>query len=259
MTTGSFPSDASRRRAILVLQNHDIERCGYEKQGSKLLIDEEAYILPFPIKPQNEESFALTNIIDYGLARPGAMLIQNPFDEDSYEEAATAPTQFALAKHMHFSTLCALLGAREVRVEQIDIRTRTGKTSVNVIGSIPIEGIPVGIGGEVAKRQLEQLRSQMNMRDEFSGGPPDIMAAEMHLRRTRLLADANMRSLLDMRRHSANRLMSRSLTISLSSESKKNLRVAARLEIPQFLGIGVAVEREVVEQHELTVTVAVKF
>jgi hypothetical protein len=255
MTTGSFPNDPGSRKAILVLQQHDLEKCAYEPGAAQSLFDEEAYVLQFPVRPQGEVSQALRNIVDAGLARPGSMLVQSPFDPDTYEEASLAPQRFALAKHMYFSMLCMYLGAKEVSVEQIDLRTRTGKTSVDV------KAERLGASGQVSieAEELERFRAQMNLCDMFTGGPPDIAAAERLLRRTGLLVDSNMRTLIEMRRDGMNQLLTRKLTLSLSNEARSNLNVAGRLKVPKFVTLSVEYDRVIKEQHDYTLTVVVKF
>lgn len=255
MATGSFPRDPSSRKAILVLQQHDLEKCAYVPGAAQSLLDEEAYVLQFPVRPQGEVSTALQNIVDAGLARPGTVLVQSPFDSDAYEEASLAPQRFALAKHMYFSTLCMHLGAKEVSVEQIDLRTRAGKTSVDVKG----ERLGASAQVSVEAEEIERFRAQMNLRDEFIGGPPDIAAADRLLRRTGLLADPNMRTLLEMRRDGLNQLLTRKLALSLSSEAKSNLNVVGRLKIPAFVRLSFEYDRVVREQHDYTLTVTVRF
>lgn len=255
MATGFFPDDPSVRKAILVLQQHDLEKCAYEPGAAQSLLDEEAYVLQFPVRPQGELSMALRNIVDSGLARPGTMLVQSPFEPDTYEEASLAPQRFALAKHMYFSSLCMHLGAKEVIVEQIDLRTRTGKTSIDAQGER--HGVKAQVSVEA--EELERFRAQMNLRDEFAGGPPDIAAADLLLRRTGLLADPNMRTLLEMRRDGANQLLSRKLVLNLSNEAKSNLNVVGRLKIPAFVKLSVEYDRIVQEQHDYTLTVFVRF
>jgi hypothetical protein len=255
MATGSFPSDPSSRKAILVLQQHDVEKCAYEPGAAQALLDEEAYVLQFPLRVQGETPAALQNLMDAGLARPGGMLVQSPYDVDTYEDAALAPQRFALAKHMYFSTLCMHLGAKEVSVEQIDLRTRTGKTTLDVKGE--------RLGGSaqltVESEELEKFRAQMHLRDEFAGGPPDVAAAERLLRRTNLWSDPNMRTLIEMRRDGSNQLMTRKLVLSLSSEAKSNLNVVGRLKVPAFVKLSAEYDRVVREQYDYTLTVLVRF
>lgn len=254
MATGSFPDDPSSRKAILVLQQHDLETCAYEPDAAQLLLDDEAYVLQCPVRPQGEVSTALQNILDADLARPGAMLVQSPFDRDAYKEESLAPQSFALEKHMHFSTLCQYLGAKEISVEQIDLRTRSGKISVDVKG----ERLGASAQVSVEAEELERLRVQMNLHDEFAGGPPDVAAAEQLLRRTRLLADPYMRHLLEMRRYGANQLGKKTLVLSLSSEAKSNLNVVGRLK-PAFAKLTSGCNQDIQEQRDYTLTVLVRF
>lgn len=257
MAIGSFPDDPNSRKAVLVLQQHDLEKCAYEPGAAQSLLDEEAYVLQFPVRTQGGVSTALRNIIDAGLARPGTILVQSPFDPDVYEEAFLAPQRFALAKHMHFSTLCMHLGAKEVSVEQIDLRTRTGKTSIDVKGDRPGAGVQASAKAEA--EELERFRAQMSLLDEFTGGPPDVDAAERLLRRTGLLADPNMRTLLEMRRDGANQLRTRKLVLSLSSEARSNLNVVGRLKVPAFVRLSAEYDRVVKEQQDYTLTIVVRF
>lgn len=255
MTTGAFPTNPGNRRGILVLQDHDVEKCAYEPGAAQALLDDEVYVLQVPHRLQGEMPPALQNITAAGLARPGTILVQSPFDTDTYEEAALAPHRFAIAKHMYFSTLCMYLGAKEVVVEQLDVRTRSGKSTLDVKG----ERLGASAQATLGSEDLEMLRGQMLLRDEFQGGPANIAAAEQLLQRTGLRADPNCRSLLDMRRDGTNQLKTRKLALSLSSEAKSNLSVVARLKVPAFVKLSAEFEQVVREQHDYTLTVVVKF
>ncbi|WP_448481930.1 hypothetical protein [Pseudoxanthomonas mexicana] len=255
MTTGSFPSNPGKRKAILVLREHDIERCAYEPGAAQSLFDDEAYVLQFPLCPQGEIQAALQNVMDAGLASPGNMLVQSPYDLDTYEEATVAPQRFALAKHMYFSTLCMHLGAKEVVVDQVDLRTLSGKSTLDVKG----ERLGATAQVKVETEELEKFRAQMNLRDEFEGGPADVGAAERLLRRTGLLADPNMRTLIEMRRDGGNQLKARTLVLNLSSEAKSSLNVVGRIKVPAFVKLSAEYERVVKEQHDYTLTVTVRF
>ncbi len=76
---------------------------------------------------------------------------------------------------MYFSTLCMHLGAKEVSVEQIDLRTRTGRSTLDIKG----ERLQASARLTVESEELEALRAQMNLRDEFVGGPADVVAADL--------------------------------------------------------------------------------
>lgn len=255
MTTGSFPSDPSSRRAILVLRQHDIEKCEYEPGAALGLLDDEAFVLQFPVGVQEDCNGALQNILDARLVQPGAMLVQSPYDPDTYEDAEFAPQLFACAKLLYFSTLCGHLGAREVSVEQIDLRTRTGKPTLDIKG----QRLQASAQLTVESQELEKFRARMNLRDEFAGGPANLEAAEQLLDKTGLWSDPNMRTLFELRRDGINQLVSRKLVLSLSSEAEKNLKVVGRLKVPAFVEMSGRYDRVVHEQYDYTLTVLVKF
>ncbi|MEO7035875.1 MAG: hypothetical protein ABI548_18210 [Polyangiaceae bacterium] len=255
MTAGSFPAAPAERRAIVVLKQHDVEKCSYEPGAARVLLDEEVYVLQFPVRQIGEVPASLQNIIDAGLARPGVVLVQSPFDADSYEDAELAPQRFALAKHMHFSTFCMHLGAKEVSVKQIVLRTRSGTSTADV--KTQRLGQSAQVQGRIG--ELARFRAEMNLRDEFSGGPADVATAEKLLRRTGLWSDSSLRSLLDMRRDAKNQLRTRELALSLSNEAKTNLSVVGRLKVPAFVSLSAAYDRIAREQHDFTLTVVVRF
>ena len=255
MATGLFPPDPGERRVVVVLTQHDIEKCSYERGAEKTLYDDEVHVLEFPARPQGDLAPALQRILDSNLARPGWVLVQSPFDSDTYVEASAAPQRFALAKHMYFSELCMHLGASVVSVEQVDVRTRTGKTSLELKGERAGNRAKLTVLDE----ELEKLRAEMHLRDVFAGGPPDTEAAEKLLRSRGLWADPNMRALLEMRRGGPNQLRSRKLVLNLSSEARNNLSVAGRLKLPAFLNLSADFSRVISEQHEYGLTVSVEF
>ena len=255
MTSASFPSDPNRRKAIIVLKQHDFERCVYESEAAEALFDDEVVILQTPIQLNQQASRALKNISAAGLARPGMILIQSPFDLDVYEDVEHAPQRFALAKYMHFSHLCRQLGAKSVEVEQVSLTSRAGKISVKVNA----ESRYAEADTSVEKEDLEELRSQMSISDIFAGGEADIDAAQDLLEKTGLYADPTMRALVDMRRGAENRLLSRTLKLNLSSESRQNFHVVGRLKIPSFVDISGDYNRICLERHEYSATLRVEF
>jgi hypothetical protein len=255
MSSGAFPDDPGSRKAVVVLSDFEIEKCGYAPGAAKILLDDEAYVVRYPVELGDSPPRALENIIDANLLRKGAVLVQSPFDSDTYEDAELAPQRFALAKHMYFSTFCMLLGARGVEVDQLDLRTRTSRSSID------FKAERMGAGGEVdvVHEDLARFRAEMSLCDKFAGGDPDLQAAEGLLRRTHLWSDANMRTLLEMRGTMSNRLLERKLVLSLSSEAKSNLSVSARLNLPTIVDVSGGYERAISEEQEYSLTVVVRF
>ncbi len=250
-----FPDDPARRRAIVVLDQHAIERCAYDSEYAAARLDEETHFLQFPVPPKQGVHSALQGLADSALLRPGSVLVQSPFDPDSYAEASSAEADFALAKHMHFSKLCMHLGAKSVSVVQVDEEASSDKSSTMVGAKKGVASASLGTDSE----ELRKLKARMSLTDEFEGGDADIDGAVTHLRRCGLWGDASMRALIEMRSGgAANGLKSRKLNLSLSSEAKSNLKVAARLKLP-VASLSADHRRALSHQQDYSLTVLVKF
>lgn len=254
MSTGRFPDDAWRRKAILILDKHDIERCEYEEDNStsKALYDDETHVLEFP--PESAHPI-VQNLLDGNLLRPGVILVQSPFDRDVYEDASLAASRFALTKQMIFSTFCNHLGAREVIVDQIEIQSSNGKMTLD----IKAKRFESEASVKVDREALDSFSSQMTLHDTFDGGKANPDAAEDLLRRSGLLGDPNMMSLLEMKRMNMNPLKERQLTLNLSSETRRNMSVVGRLKVAAFIKLQADYVSVVNEQSDYKLTLRVVF
>lgn len=253
MTDSTWPDEPYRRKTVFVLNQTDIDALRFEKDGPELLLDEEVYILPFSFQQSNS---VVQDLIDSGLARPGTVLIQSPFDKDRYQNSTQAVEHFALDKHMYFSTLCMHLGACKVTVEQIDFKNTENRASWSLKSDVSMQG-----SGEVKieNEELASFQSKLNLRDIFEGGSPDVPAARELLRQTGLLGDANMRSLLDTRQNPNNLLTSRELQLDMTTETQRNLNVLANLNVPAYLSLEAGYDRHIREQTEFNLTIKVDF
>jgi hypothetical protein len=253
MTIGSFPTDPNQRKVIVALSPFEFQKCQLEPDAGRILVDQEAFVLALSTSLHASAPNTLKKILDAGLLRPGRILIQNPYDKDLYEAAESAAQQFALAKYMYFSLLCKELGAREVHVERIDLRAMMVRTSGELGGDYGGSGKVI-----IKNEELDRFRSQISLRDEFSGGSPDLVAAERTLTERGLWADPNMKSLLDLRRGSHS-LITRTLVVNLSSEVRRQFDVLARLSIPTFLELSAEYKKIAAELRDYTLTVHVRF
>lgn len=251
-----FPLGPDSRRAILILKDEDIVRSEYESGIARKLLNEESFVLRFPIAQQGDVSPALKYIINARLANPGHILVQSPYNQDSYVDADGASQRFAIQKHMYFSLLCQCLGAKRVEVRQVDVISKSSKSSFSIEG-----GKPAVAGGKasVEAKDAEKLTSSLSLVDEFEGGEPDIPSAEALLNNTGLIADPNMHALLEMRRYASNRSLSRKFDVDLSSESKSNLKVAVGLNIPAYADGSAEYQHALAEQREYRLSYSVEF
>ena len=252
MIDSTWPNEPYRRKAVLVLNQTDVDNLRLKKDGAELLLNDEIYILPYP--PQ-QSIRVVQDLIDSGIARPGTVLIQSPFDRNIYQNSTQAVERFAMDKHIHFTTLCMYLGARKVTVEQIDFKNTMGKTTVS------LEGESMGVGGNVKieNKELDSFQSKLTLTDIFKGGSPDVPAARELLRQTGLSGDAYMRTLLDIRQNPNNSIKSRQLRLNMATETQRNLNVLANLNVPAYLSLEAGYDRHVREQTEFTLTIKVDF
>lgn len=255
-------SDPSTRRAILVLDQHDLEKRSYEGDTG-IFQERESLVMPLEGFQNRETNIPMQNIWDAGLARSGMVLVQSPFDLDVYEAIEDAPQKFALAKYMYFSTLCLFLGARKVSVGHIEIRRDSDEIHMELDGDISIKRGKGKISGSAEQKKFQEFRSGLSLVDEFEGGEPDTEAAEKFLRSKHLITDSNMKTLLEMSRATTNRIKKRKLKLNLSNESKHNLNIAGRLEVnvlPVSGGsAGGSFDRNATSSNEYILTVEVEF
>ena len=249
----TWPDEPHRRKTVLVLNQQDIDALRFEEGGADLLLNEQVYILPSSLKESNS---VVQDLIDSGLVQPGAVLIQSPFDKNIYENSIQAVERFALAKYLHFSTLCMNLGAREVTVEQIELKNTEDRKIVSLQGGLSMKGTG---DVKIKDKEVASFYDKLTLHDKFQGGSPDVQAAEEHLKRTGLSGDDAMRSLIDLRRNPNNLLTSRELRLNMTSEVKRNFNVLANLNMPAYLSLEAGYDRHVREQTEFTLTVKVDF
>ena len=253
MTDSTWPDEPHRRKTVLVLNQKDIDALRFEKGGADLLLNEEVYILPSSLQESNP---TVQDLADSGLVRPGAVLIQNPFDKNIYENSAQAVERFALEKYMHFSKLCMYLGAREVTVEQIEHKNTKNEEIYRIEGGVPMRGSG---DGKIKNEEVASLGRQLTLKNTFTGGIPDVQSARKLLKQTGLSGDANMRTLIDLRRNPDNLLTKQEIRMNVTSEVKRNLDVLANLNVPACISLEAGYNRHVHEQTEFTLTVKVDF
>ncbi|QVX14500.1 hypothetical protein DB356_07155 [Pseudomonas congelans] len=202
------------------------------------------------------DSQALQNIIDADLLRPGAVLLQSPYDRNAYVDLSQATDQFAIEKLRHFSRLCQYLGAWEVTVEQVEISRDCSSEVYKMSGKVPAANLDI----KVENKASNSLARKFCINTSFRGGKPDTEAAENYLRGKQLWGDVVMRSLVEQCADEDNQILEQKVTISLSSESKRTLGVVAKLKLPvKGLGLTASYLASVQSSEEYLLTLTVKF
>ncbi|MCQ4256505.1 hypothetical protein [Stutzerimonas stutzeri] len=258
MSESEFPAFHGARRAIVVLKKNDIRLVRNDPtfEGREFLYDDEAFVLEYP--PSEDylgQSKALENIVYSDLVRPGAVLVQSPYEKDSYVELERAAEVFAIEKVHHFSRLCQLLGATFVETEQVEIK-REGESSIyGAKGNIgPVKG-----DVKITATADQSLTRKFIVTTTMDGREADIDAAERFLRSKNLLGDRIMRSLIEQRADSTNPIREQRVTLSLSNETKSTLGVVGKLNLPSKFGVSAEYKNVATRNEEYSLTLLVKF
>lgn len=258
MGTGKIPEDPERRRALVVLEDHDVEQCDLDSKGRRFLDSAEVHVLVWPCR--GDLGPLKGTLASRELLRPGSVLIQCPFDLESYVLESQAIERFSLVKYAAYSRICAALGARVVEVVQIERQSGSVKTSLRLDGNMPIVS-GAKIAGAV--EELRRMEASLSLRDEFAGMDPDIARAERILKDYRLRGDGVVSSLIDQRRDSHNPIRVREVRTNLVAETRANLDIVGSLQLPSFLelssSVGGAVNRVRSDVREFSLTLRVTF
>lgn len=176
VATGKIPLDHGARRVMLVLDENTINECLYdlEPEAKGFLFDPQSHILQYPLTVDEPDSQALQNIIDADLLRPGAVLLQSPYDRNAYVDLSQATDQFAIEKLRHFSRLCQYLGARDVTVEQVEVSKDSSSQVYELHGKAPVAKLDVKVENKVGN----SLARKFSINASFRGGKPNTEAAE---------------------------------------------------------------------------------
>jgi hypothetical protein len=253
-----FPESHVKRRAVIVLNQSDIETCRYDlpPDDRSFLYSEEAFVLPTSTTSSAGDCLALANIFDADQARHGAILIQSPYDRDVYSELSEAKEVFSMEKMRHFIRLCQILGASKVELKQVDI-TKEGRTSTfDVKGQTTFA--TADIKTETAISNV--LTNMFSISSSYSGGDPDIEEAERYLRKNQLWNDSVLRGLVEQRGHINNPIRDQNICINLTREANKSLSVAANLNLPvKNIGIQGNYKKVATASEELNLTMMVVF
>lgn len=214
----NFIENPSRRRVVLMLTDSEID--DFKRKGYAGKLDSETAIVSSQIDMmENFEKYpvALRNIYQAKLNKPGLVLVQSPYDENVYQPIDQAENKFALEKFMYFSLLCNYLGAKKFNAQQGENENNSSNLDVIIYAN------GAAAGGETKNKYSfdSEIKKQLNLNDNFTGGEPNMVAAEELLRNTGLFTDVTMRSLVEARKNTMNSFLSRKLTLVLNSDIRR--------------------------------------
>lgn len=226
-----IPEDPNLRAVFVVLDRDDLNAARYDADAGETLLDREIAVAEYP--PASEDLVA-NMLAEQRMFRPGATLVQSPFDTSVYIPAHDAAETFAQDKYAIFLEVCQALGASRACVARVDAESATAKASAELKGGPPV------VSGELsaARETVERFSRELNWERTFHGGSPDIERAEAILRQHHLWGDRPLRSLIRARGNENNNLKEDRLTVNLTKETEAKLDVAARVRLPRSKASG---------------------
>jgi hypothetical protein len=234
--TNKLPSDPNDRRIIVVLDKSHID------DGRIQTLDKPTVALVrWPVSREDPLAVMLDSA---RLLNPGAVLLQNPYEPDSYEEISKAETEFQRSKNRKFGELCGLLGAIECSVESMRAVRESEATDGRLEFQYLFDTAEIKGGDQKSKDFAERFRLHL----KWNGGEPNFSEVDQMLCKTGLANDPDMLALVSMRKRS-NSFISQTLEIEVSQETKRTLSFAADLSIPECLTTASAFMRKRVSSN----------
>ena len=244
-----------RRRVLMVLTEEEARLARRDPDFQDLLDSPEAMLVALPAaNTEVPEGSVLDRLRQSNRLRPGALLVQSPFDVNHYEAADRALADFAVAKFMLLTRLCSLLGATKVSTEHVSSERRRTTTRGKTSGSAKVGDLQADVDHEL----VAAVKSRLRLTDEFVGGLPKIEDARAFLRARGLEYDEELASLVALREGS-NPLNSRQISLSLTRDATENLKIAAKFTALKLVKVNADFDRQVEEQLEVSVTASVTF
>jgi hypothetical protein len=237
-------------RFVLGLTAGDIDTIMRSPVDSGTLRDPDLRIVRMPVQEADE---LIRSLEGSELLRVGEVLMRSPFDRSEYINLSNAPSQVALVKFNLMTLLCSLLGAKSIRLEQLEKISTTGnfETRLN-FSALNFES---GITNEEVLTMVNSIAHNVT----FSGGSPDLAAAEELLGKAGLTRDITFRSLIELRRAN-NSVQTMSQRLNLTSEVRSSLEMFSKIRFPVKLGeIYPALNTKTHTVSEYTLSMTVEF
>ena len=151
-----------------------------------------------------------------------------PFDENNFINITEAPEQIALAKFLTLSLFCSHLGAKSIRVEQIERIGESGKAEAKYNFSA------LNFEGSSQDEVMHKMVRSITQFATFAGGDPHFEIAQELIERSGV-SDITFSSLLEMRR-APNQVQRVEQNFSLTKEVRTSLDRLRKVHFPEQLG-----------------------
>jgi hypothetical protein len=243
------------KKSIVVLDGRKIHRLRLDE--AVWLNKSNIYVLNIENIPEDFKKSTVYKKISRDLA-VGSVFLQDPYDDDYIMIDETNVFNMfknnALKRYTIFSHMCSILGAKKVRVENVFSSNETTNTNIEVSAKYKIVDTNVKVSSEL----LKDMKKALKLEDQYSGGAPDIQAAKTFVESKHLSNDIEFLTLIESRERN-NKIISRQLTISLLSNTKKTLKIIGDIKIPAIFNISADIEAITKSKEEFFSNVYVEF
>lgn len=228
------PDNPASRKVVAILKQNEIDEGYRNYKDGEFLLQENALILSYPLAPSSKDSPYHKSLCEMQLS-PGEIVVQSPFNLDSYEKLENSIYAFGLQKFLHIVTLANILGAKDVTIksksDSLNDRSFTANGKINLKA---VDG-----RGNWVEHQINRLKSSIEINSTSHPTRANLDKAEVYLNQHRLDGDPFCRALLTHRQGTGKKF---SLKVELLSETTKSLAAALELrsKLPMYRGEGSA-------------------
>lgn len=243
-------TQSKESKEILLIANRST-KAQLEQLGSPLLLDPAVGLLIVP----DENDTPLARALDsQRLLIPGAMLIRSPYDRSKYSLADKADENFLREKHFITSLIAGLVGARTVSIQQVEV------IEGEKVRTIELNGKYQGISGVLNAKDddINQFVSSLHLIDEYEENKPRVEEARREAESCGLLSDQNIASLVKAAEFGLVRRR-RQVLLTVANDARHAFSVAAGLNIPANLNIGVNYQSFLRRKREYRLLINIDF
>ncbi len=240
------------RRRILVLREAEYDEASYE--APDLMADAETWIVNWDaVATGRHESRVLERLMASRQLGPDRMFLLSPYD-DAYVIADDAEEKFSLRKFELFTSLCSILGAKQV------VAQRNDKDQFRDLqeGGVKVDKGGVGVNASASRDLRQRVEQRLSVTTKLRPHEPDVEQAQSLLEEHHLTDDSTMRGLVDLFRRGG-RVTSQQLTLAVTSEASREVKAAASLKIPATLTVSSSFRSLRVHEQEVLIDLNVSF
>jgi len=228
----TLPEEPKKRKVIVLLKHEDIA----DSLETEWIKSPNITVLEYPINSNSPiiENALYQSLDDKGLIESGAILVQSPYNLNVYEDAKDVENLIhsnVLRKYNIFATFCGILGATRIGSKQFESEQNSASIEGSGQAGYKLVGADFNINSELENR----LSQELEMDIEYDGNPnPDIEEAKKYLLDNYVSNDEVLKSLLEDRARSGNKIKSKKISFSLTSESMQSLKLLGKIRLGFF-------------------------